>query len=525
MTVLALLEPELAVIVGRLIRSGIPTNEAEGETLAAAWEVVTGRSKAKGPARLETIWTRARTATGLRRRCPVEVVPIPEGFDAADPKSDPPEGWPAVLAAAEAAGVLTPRQVAIVASTRVEGCSVAEVAKALGLAPKTRLQGPRPGRERVGGLRPLLRPLGVGTMTERVPDAGDVLGVELRGRLGHPALEGGAVPLGVEGPGADLPEPVVVGCASVARRGRPVDGVVVLGVEVVGGERERAGGDGHGDLADQALLVHPLEGVLGQPLEGLAADEGQRLGAQRDGRASADRVGFSGQALEGDPVTGHALDQVALPRRGLGEVLGPDAAPELVEVVAQRLGTDLGTLRADGAQADLDLPDPQVPPVVEDQVDQELFDDPAVAALEETEDLDGSHDVDGRDELARTPSSRPARRRGPARGPGGGGGASLGSRSTSVPFPMDSVAASAVAGVRWRTRCTTTTAAARMARIPTANPMGRPGPLPELEPVVLGAAEAPVAGKGAPTHGGFFWAGRELGTAGKLSVAVADAVS
>jgi len=136
-TVLALLLPELEVIVGRLVRSGISTNEAEGETLAAAWEVITGRSKAKGPARLETIWTRARTAAGLRRRCPVEVVPIPAGFDAADPKSHPPEGRPAVLAAAEAAGVLTPRQVGIVASTRVEGRSVAEVAKALGLAPKT----------------------------------------------------------------------------------------------------------------------------------------------------------------------------------------------------------------------------------------------------------------------------------------------------------------------------------------------------------------------------------------------------
>jgi DNA-directed RNA polymerase specialized sigma24 family protein len=136
-TVLALLEPELVVVVRRLIRSGIPPNEAEGETLAAAWEVVTGPSKAKGAARLETIWTRARTATGLRRSCPVEVVAFPEGFDAADPKSDPPEGWPAVLAAAEAAGVLSPRQLMIVASTRVEGRSLAEVAKALGLAPKT----------------------------------------------------------------------------------------------------------------------------------------------------------------------------------------------------------------------------------------------------------------------------------------------------------------------------------------------------------------------------------------------------
>jgi len=136
-TVLALLEPELVVIVWRLVRSGIPTNEAEGETLAAAWEVVTGPSKARGAARLETIWTRARTAGGLRRRCPVEVVPIPEGFDAADPKSDTPDGRPALLEAAEAAGVLTSRQVVIVAQTRVEGRSVAEVAKAFGLVGKT----------------------------------------------------------------------------------------------------------------------------------------------------------------------------------------------------------------------------------------------------------------------------------------------------------------------------------------------------------------------------------------------------
>ena len=194
-------------------------------------------------------------------------------------------------------------------------------------------------------------------------------------------------------------------------------------------------------------------------------------------------------------------------------MFGPDAAPELVEVVAQRLGTDLGTLRADGAQADLDLADPQVATVVEDQVDQELFDDPAVAALEEPEDLDGSHDVDGGDELAgllllgrhddRGPQRTWRRRR-----------CRAWLEVTSVRFPLDSVATSAVAGVRWRTRCTTTTPAARRARITTANPMGRPWPLPELEPVVLGAAEAPVAGKGAPTQGGFFWAGESSGRPG-----------
>ena len=102
----------------------------------------------------------------------------------------------------------------------------------------------------------------------------------------------------------------------------------------------------------------------------------------------------------------------------------------------------------------MDLADPQVAAVVEDQVDQELFDDPAVAALEETQDLNGSHDVDGRDELAGFLLLGRHDDR-PPRGPGGGGGAALGSRSTSVRFPLDSVATSAVAGVRWRTRCTT----------------------------------------------------------------------
>ena len=37
-------------------------------------------------------------------------------------------------------------------------------------------------------------------------------------------------------------------------------------------------------------------------------------------------------------------------------------------------------------------------------------------------------------------------------------------------------------------------------------------------------AARPVAGSGAPTQGGLFWAGGGLGTAGKLSVTVAGAV-
>ena len=63
------------------------------------------------------------------------------------------------------------------------------------------------------------------------------------------------------------------------------------------------------------------------------------------------------------------------------------------------------------------------------------------------------------------------------------------------------------------------------ARPPRSGSRGR---RPSSEPVELGAAldaaASPVAGSGAPTQGGFFWAGGALGTAGKLSVAVADAV-
>ena len=69
------------------------------------------------------------------------------------------------------------------------------------------------------------------------------------------------------------------------------------------------------------------------------------------------------------------------------------------------------------------------------------------------------------------------------------------------------------------------TAAAMTTRIKTASQIGNPPP-EEVPPLVFPEvpAASPVAGSGAPTHGGFFWAGGGLGTAGKLSVTVADAV-
>ena len=64
-------------------------------------------------------------------------------------------------------------------------------------------------------------------------------------------------------------------------------------------------------------------------------------------------------------------------------------------------------------------------------------------------------------------------------------------------------------------------AAARPAR--SGTPAGR---VPVQASVPSDAAAArPVAGSGAPTQGGFFWAGSGAGTAGKLSVAVAGAVT
>ena len=85
----------------------------------------------------------------------------------------------------------------------------------------------------------------------------------------------------------------------------------------------------------------------------------------------------------------------------------------------------------------------------------------------------------------------------------------------------------ATAARRCHNRWATIAAPTTRTRISTAAQMGKPPPgersPPDPEPA-LGAADRPVAGSGAPTQGGFFWAGGALGTAGKLSVAVADAV-
>ena len=88
----------------------------------------------------------------------------------------------------------------------------------------------------------------------------------------------------------------------------------------------------------EVLLVDPLEDVVGDVLEGRPRTRASASVRSAMASCPADGVGLAGQALEGDPVRAHALDQVALRRRGLGEVLGPDQLAQLGEVVAQRLG-------------------------------------------------------------------------------------------------------------------------------------------------------------------------------------------
>ena len=161
---------------------------------------------------------------------------------------------------------------------------------------------------------------------------------------------------------------------------------------------------------------------------------------------------------------------------------------------------------------------------MEDEIDQELFDDPAVAALEETEDLDGSDDVDGGDELARLLLLG---------GHDGGGGERTGRRGRCL--ARLEVDVSAVPDGLGRSFCCCRSAmadslhhdhgAGEDGEDPNGQPDGETGAAARAR-----ARRARCGGElrwpasGAPTQGGFFWAGRELGTAGKLSVTVADAV-
>ena len=133
---LGLLAPELSSMCRHLVRQGTEPGDAEADVVAIAWEVVLGRRRRPqrpSPRRLaDAIWNEVRRESGLRRRRQLELSPWPAYLDPPEPESDHLDRWPGLLAAAVAASILTPRQVVVVAETRMEGRSMPEMAKRLG---------------------------------------------------------------------------------------------------------------------------------------------------------------------------------------------------------------------------------------------------------------------------------------------------------------------------------------------------------------------------------------------------------
>jgi hypothetical protein len=135
LSVLGLLAPELTAIRRRLVAEGIEPDEAEALAISVGWEVLSRRRRHPQPRSLtslvEVIWRAARHEAGIRR-CQVETVPLVDCLDAAATEVDPLEHWPGLLAASVATGVLSPRQVVILAQSRMDERPLAEVARALG---------------------------------------------------------------------------------------------------------------------------------------------------------------------------------------------------------------------------------------------------------------------------------------------------------------------------------------------------------------------------------------------------------
>jgi hypothetical protein len=137
LALLSMLRGDLEVVRDRLVHSGrVSALDAEADTLGAAWEVVTRRPPPGRWERGDAIWNLARRVTRMRRACSLPAEPLREDFEVvidngAEPEPEWPGRSPALLAAAVAAGVLTPREVVLIARTRIEGRSVREVAQSL----------------------------------------------------------------------------------------------------------------------------------------------------------------------------------------------------------------------------------------------------------------------------------------------------------------------------------------------------------------------------------------------------------
>jgi DNA-directed RNA polymerase specialized sigma24 family protein len=129
------LAPELSSMRRRLRRLGVDEDTAEALTLSVAWEVISGHRGPRRPRPLrhltESIWRALRQEAGMRR-LEHETVPLDDDLEVVTADADHLERWPALLAAALAAGALSVRQVVIVAQSRMDERPLAEVARALG---------------------------------------------------------------------------------------------------------------------------------------------------------------------------------------------------------------------------------------------------------------------------------------------------------------------------------------------------------------------------------------------------------
>ena len=130
------LRPELVWMCRQLSHAPWEPEDADGEVVTAAWGVVrsvdrNGCRLVRHKALVDDVWIEARRSGGYRRAV-LETVPLPEDLDVAIGEVDPTERWPGLLATAVAKGILTPRQVVLIAQTRMEQRSLREVAASLG---------------------------------------------------------------------------------------------------------------------------------------------------------------------------------------------------------------------------------------------------------------------------------------------------------------------------------------------------------------------------------------------------------
>ena len=152
-------------------------------------------------------------------------------------------------------------------------------------------------------------------------------------------------------------------------------------------------GHGERDGGAQVLLVDPLEGSAGTPSKGLPRTRA-RASVRSARAASRPTVSASPiEPLEDGPVRVHPVDQIAAGDGSIREVLGADETAELGEVVVKRLAGGVGRDSPRPARRHLDLLGTAVVVVVQDEVHQELVDDPSIVALAESRDLDRPHDA------------------------------------------------------------------------------------------------------------------------------------